>query len=274
MKKFLALLLALITVLTVFALPAMAEDEREEIKYEFVDVTGLDDEIPVDVEDDEPYCPELLEKTIFGKDDRIKIAKPSKFPYSAIAYMIVEAKCGCTWTGTGFMVGNGNTMLTAAHCLVCTKHAQFAKYITLYFGHKSASNYLYKYTGSGTMYVGTKFANGGYTIVKDYGVYKLKTNVGSKTGWFGAKWSLTNAKLKNKVAIISGYRRGVLKRGRGNVNVLDSTHIKYTIDTQPGTSGCPVYTTTNYAYGINIAENNQYNIAHRLTNAVYKLYKK
>ncbi len=273
MKNRIALLLALLTIFLTAAVPfaAGAEEEAGLGRIVFVDVTDAEDEIPDEIPDTEPFVPGETEKMIFGSDNRVKVINTKKYPFSAIASMYVMGYCGHFWTGSGFMVA-GDKMLTAAHCLICPTCSQWAKTITFYFGYKSPTNYLYRYTGSWTGYVGTTFRNHRYTIMNDYGVVKFNAAVGSKTGWFGAKWNSSNKTLNNKTDYVAGYHNGILKYGKGKVFVYDAAHLKYSIDTQKGTSGGPVYNSSRYALGINIAESSVTNLAHRLTKAVYRLY--
>lgn len=214
-----------------------------------------------------PVAPDDYEKTIFGSDDRITVKNTSSFPYSAIAYMEVKGECGCSWTCTGFMV-NKDRLLTAAHCLVCTDHSKWADRITFYFGYKNKNNYAYKYTGGWNAWVGDIFSDKEYSSDWDYGCMKLDKNVGDSVGWFGSWWGLSDSQLSSTYAYIAGYRDGLLKYDSGWIEPKDSRHITYRIDTVPGNSGGPIYTSDYYAIGINIANNGIYNIGFRLTNTV------
>ena len=91
-----------------------------------------------------------------------------------------------------------------------------------------------------------------------------------KVGWFGTRWGLSDDALDLKFYYLAGYRDGTLKYDAGYVDVLSSQHIKYKMDTQPGYSGGPIYSSDYYAIGINIAENSSYNIGYRLTTTVKK----
>jgi V8-like Glu-specific endopeptidase len=271
MRKTFAFLLALALLLPAFCFAEDAPEENEGTIFFLDEGEVLPEDASEITEESEPFIPEDVEKHIIGKDDRITVRNPRTYPYSAIAYMVIKMKCGCSITGTGFMVDK-RKMLTAAHCLICPTCSQWAKTITFYFGYKSPTNYLYRYTGSWTGYVGTTFRNHRYTIMNDYGVVKFNAAVGSKTGWFGAKWNSSNKTLNNKTDYVAGYHNGILKYGKGKVFVYDAAHLKYSIDTQKGTSGGPVYNSSRYALGINIAESSVTNLAHRLTKAVYRLY--
>ncbi len=291
MKRWLIWLTTIVMLFSFMALPAMAEENPEEgeITQEVPDeefseenegsVGILEDaepaeELPEEDEDDgtEAYAPDDLEKTIFGKDDRFSV-KPSNYPYSAIAYMEVTAQCGCSWAGTGLMV-NKHRMLTAAHCLVCTKHGKWAKNLKLYFGYSSKKKYVYKYSGKWYAWVGDTFKNKSYRMDWDYACVRLYKNVGNKTGWFKADWSASDSKLKSKWITVAGYRDGKLKAAVGTVQPYGYNHLSYTIDTLPGTSGGPIFDNDYRVYGINIAQSEVANYGYRLGDLVKYVYKK
>lgn len=217
-----------------------------------------------------PFIPENMDKAIFGTDNRITVYNPSSYPYSAIAYMDVVGKCGCSWSGTGFMTDK-DRLLTAAHCLVCPNHGSWAKYIDFYFGYKNHKNYLYHYNGSWTAWAGNVFKNHSYTTDGDFGCVKLSKNVGNTVGWFGTRWGVSDKKLESMYLYVAGYRDGMIRYDSGWVKAKNSTIFTYDMDDVPGNSGGPVFDSDNYAVGIIIAENylGGYNIGYRLTDNVH-----
>lgn len=288
MRKWLAWIIAVTLVFSFLAMPVLAEEDapeedavteipEEEFSEENEGVVELAEEggeLPEDDEDEdeEAFIPEELDKTIFGSDDRVNV-KASSYPYSAIAYMVVKAQCGCSWSGTGFMVSK-NRMLTAAHCLVCTRHGKWAKNLTLYFGRTSAKKYVYKYSGKWYAWAGDTFPNKSYRTDWDYACVKLYKNVGDKTGWLKPVWKSKDSELKSTWITVAGYRDGKLKAAAGTVTPIGSNHLGYTIDTQPGSSGGPVFDADYKVYGINIAENNTNNVGYRINSLVKDAYKK
>lgn len=256
MKKLLAFLLALLCMVAV----APAEEAEEEYGAALLgDPAELTEQI--ELTENAPYVPEELEKTVFGSDDRTTIKNTNKFPYCAIAYLKVKGKCGCNWTGSGFMVGKSG-MVTAAHCLVCKVHNQWVKGMTMYFGYRSDKNYLYRYNEQFTYWYGTNpYSTGRYSEVNDYAYIKLNKNVGDKVGNFGIRYARPSQ--DGQVYNLAGYRNGVLKESNGRVTVIDDKLLKYGIDTEPGNSGCPVFDDEYYAVGINVSQNDLYNFAHR-----------
>lgn len=241
---------------------------------------GLLDEADIPIENVAPFIPEgEVDKTIFGADDRKVVSSPGKYPYSAIAYLIVKGRCGCNWTGTGFMIGR-YSMMTAAHCVVCTQHGKTAGSITMYFGHRSSKDYYYKYNGATTYWYGTNFSNNdgtyGYTsdhMDWDYAYIKLEKPMGDKTGWFGTQARVAS-ELNYDTYEIAGYREGTLKTAKGGATVYNDYILRYTIDTLPGTSGCPVFDSEYYAVGVNVAQSDSHNYARLFTRELMKELRK
>lgn len=216
--------------------------------------------------DHAPYVPDSLEKTVFGRDDRTTISKPGQYPYSAIAYLDIKGECGCSWTGSGFMVSKDG-LATAAHCLVCSEHQKWVSGITMYFGYRSNKNYTYRYNGGASYWYGSNpYAQGGYVSDDDYAYLKLEKNVGDTVGWFGIQSS--HEQVEGQQYTVTGYRHGVLKSAVGAVQIHDDKHLSYLMDMEPGNSGCPVYDSDYYVIGINVCESSRSNYARRLTGDV------
>lgn len=272
MKKFLCFLLSLM-LLTAAAGVVFAEEEEGDGAGEVI-VLEEGEEAGEDLTaDSEPYVPDGADKAVFGSDSRVTVKNLNQHPYAAIAYMEVHAKCGCTWSCNGFMTDK-DRLLTAAQCLVCPDHSEWADQITFYFGYKNSRNYSYKYTGGWSAYVGNVFSNGKYSIDYDYGIVKLKKDVGKSTGWFGAHWGLSDLELEKKYLYVAGYQGGKLMYDSGYVIAEDPQHMVFKLDTGAGIAGSPIFGTDNYAVGIAIAYNDRNNIGYRLTYSMYKDYQK
>lgn len=229
---------------------------------------------PAATEDTDSYVPDTLDRVVVGSDDRVTIAYPNFYPYSAIAYMVVHASCGCDWTGSGFMVSPSG-MLTASHCIVCPDHHMSADRITLYFGYSSNRNYVYLYDGPTTYWYGTDFRDtDGYDSDWDYAFVLLNERVGDRTGWFGTS-VLSDDELPNKFFTVAGYRDGVLKYDYGFSTVASSNLISFQADTQPGNSGGPIfyYNTPNdvRAAAIIVSESStmMQNYGHRINGYIF-----
>ena len=214
----------------------------------------------------ESFVPDTLDRMIVGSDDRIT-ADPCQYPYSAIAYMIVNAECGCSWSGSGFMAGK-SLFMTAAHCMVCSTHHKWADQITFYFGYQSRKNYMCKYTGGWDAWVGDMFRNG-YRTDNDYAYLMLKEKIGIGTGWFGLRFCGDEA-LKNGRYTVAGYRDGVLKYDRDRIGTVYDTTFTHYADALPGNSGCPIFDENNDVVGIHVAESRSmnYNIGVKMSDSL------
>ncbi len=221
-------------------------------------------------EESEPYYPDNIER-IIGPDDRIRVKDPYVYPYSAIAYMDVHASCGCSWSCTGFMV-NKDRLLTAAHCLVCTDHGQWADKISFYFGWRGRG-YSYKYAGKWTAWVGNTYRNGTTDFAYDWGCVRLASNVGETTGWFGTRWSMSDSKYTSTWVYVAGYRGADLTYDQGYIDYVTDDNIYYQMDQISGNSGGPIFDWEYYAVGIINGANLRDNVVtthvgHRLTSKI------
>lgn len=217
----------------------------------------------------EPFTPEGMEKAIVGTDDRVTVSNTGAYPYSAIANLRVTGACGCNWSGSGFMVSR-DCLMTASHCVFCEEHEQSAEFFVMYFGYKSDKNYLLKYDGETNYWYGNRPTNGSYSREWDFAFIKLQKPVGDTTGWFGIA-SMNDAALSGTRLEVAGYRDGLLKKSWGATTIENQYVINYDSDTVPGNSGCPVFTSDNYAVAIHVAnvtdknDNGLYNVGRRLT---------
>lgn len=71
----------------------------------------------------------------------------------------------------------------------------------------------------------------------DWGVIKLNTNIGEKTGYFGVYWTVLSLKVNN--VDITGYpgeKNGTMWKKNGDITTSSTYRISYTIDTTGGQS--------------------------------------
>ena len=255
------LLLCLLLLCPMLGLGEAEGGEGEIIFYEA-------EEIPSDLLSSEtaPFAPENVDRVILGRDDRVTVSNPREYPYSAIANILGTYKCGCTMQGTGFMVGK-DTLMTAAHCLVCQKHNEWAKTLDFYFGFKNRSNYLYSYNGRWTGYVNTTFPNG-YHSDNDWGYIRFEKNVGDSTGWFGMKF-LTDREIERGWYYVAGYKDNLLKYDIATMTALSSNQVNLDADVLPGNSGSPIFDKEYYVVALWTSFTDTENFAHRMTTEIY-----
>ena len=241
------------------ATPAIKQSVKE-----YAEANGLDFKSQADKDDAEEQlkideglegrAPEGVNREIIGSDDRVTVDDTYQYPFSAIAYEVISAPCGCSWTGTGFMV-RPNVLLTAAHCLVCVEHNKPADNISLFFGYHPDGSYEYGYFGPTTYWYGTSFPDGTYKGEDngwDYGIVVLQENVGDYTGFFGVK-SAPDKKINSSQFTVAGYRDGTLKYDTDSAHTSGEHVIQIQADALAGNSGSPLYDDASYAYGIYVA---------------------
>ena len=250
--------------------PEAAASEDSAVAPQEAPETAEASEIPEDFLSLEPYIPENFEKAVIGWDDRVEVS-PKTYPFSCIAYMVVEAECGCTWTGSGFMVSRYG-FVTAAHCLYCSEHNKTIKNADYYFGYRSPKDCVYHFNAGGcTWWRGTSTPG---TNDNDYGYILFSEPVGDTTGWLGMR-ALSDKEANNEEFYAAGYRNGVIKASMGEMTAYSDKIFKHYMDTEGGYSGCPVYDVDCKAVGINVAHHgNEYNIARRITSDLIEQMRK
>ena len=78
----------------------------------------------------------------------------------------------------------------------------------------------------------------------DYGLLELNKNIGTSTGYFGMHW--TSSSLNGKSITVAGYPGSSIKirqlwKMNGKVASCNANKVYYSIDTEGGQSGSPVY---------------------------------
>lgn len=104
-------------------------------------------------------------------------------PSHALAYMSGKFTCGCSFYGTGAMIGRRG-LITAGSCLYCYKHGKPLQYCNFLFGARNPNSGWYRYDGKFTYRVYDTFSNG-YDSANDIGYVVFNSPVGDETGWFG-----------------------------------------------------------------------------------------
>ena len=134
------------------------------------------------------------------------------YPYSAIAYMEIEFKCGCTTTGTGVMVAP-NGLITAGHNLNCHVHNRPAKTLSFWFGYVNKSNYRYRYMKGQCSFTYYCDFSRGYNSANDIGYVVFPKEIGQNTGWLATSFSADASEFDRGGEFVSvdGYAYGSLK---------------------------------------------------------------
>lgn len=192
-----------------------------------------------------------LPESVIGTDDRIQISPASAYPWRAHASLLITARDGSRYIGTGWFVGP-HTLITAGHCLFIrssdpARHG-WARSIQVAPGRDGAS---YPYgtawaTGLRSVTGWTQNGNPDY----DYGAIILGSDLGSRTGWLGAA-NYSDATLLASTGNLSGYPgdkpSGTQWYHARRIRQVTARKVYYDVDTFGGQSGSAVYTITNGA---------------------------
>lgn len=197
-------------------------------------------------------------ETVHGPDDRVQITNTAAYPWRAHASLLITARDGSQWIGTGWFIGP-HTLMTAGHVVFIKNSGVpgrdgWVRNIRVMPGRNGASLPYGAVTSSNLRSV-TGWTNSGDQNF-DYGAIILPTNLGSTTGWFGFG-VYSDADLLGVVGNISGYpgdkASGTQWYDARRIAAVNSRKVYYDIDTAGGQSGSAVYRIVNGGrYGIAI----------------------
>ncbi|MEY8538774.1 hypothetical protein AALM99_10010 [Lactococcus muris] len=171
------------------------------------------------------------------------------------------------------MEGN-KVAVTAGHTVYSKADGGWAKNVVFYPGRDGGSSPLGVYYAT-QLYTDTKYVaseNSNY----DWGMLRFDTNVGSKTGYFGAEWtSASQVGLNITVRGYPGEKASQLWTASGNITgQVGYAKTNYLIDTTGGQSGAPAYhyVSGNYrAVGIHTNSYSSYNQAQRIDSSLFNI---
>ena len=201
-------------------------------------------------------APTPLQETVHGMDNRIQINATNLYPWRVHASLLITARDGSRWIGTGWFIGP-HTLATAGH-VVYIKNSGVAgrdgwvQSIQVMPGRNGASLPYGTVTTSNLRTVTGWATNGDPDY--DYGAIVLPNDLGNTTGWFGfAAWS--DATLTSSTVNISGYPgdkpSGTQWYHWNSVASVGPRKVYYDIDTFGGQSGSAVYRIVNGGrYGV------------------------
>jgi glutamyl endopeptidase len=212
-------------------------------------------------------------KTIFGHDDRSKIANTTSFPYRTIALVTFD---GGFCTGWLFGPDVVATMGQCVHTGGTGGHWQTN--VRVYPGRNGSS------APFGSCGASRLYSVLGWTTNQDeaydYGAIKLDCTVGNTTGYLGFFWQ--TATLTNQTVSLPGYPsdKGLtLWKSSGKIALTQSQQLFYKLDTAPGESGAPLLQNRTgcgqcvmgtHGYHVHGSPpHNQYNHGTRITQPVF-----
>src|SRR5829696_3470279 len=185
-------------------------------------------------------------ETVHGFDDRVQVQATDRYPWSATASLLITARDGSQWIGTGWFV-SPRTLVTAGHCVYITNSPVPGRNgwvlsiqvmpgrngTTLPFGSVTAAQF---WTVRGWAEKGDE----NY----DYAAIVLPTEVGTTVGTFGFG-VFSDEDLAGRVVNIHGYPgdqdTGTAWYDARAIAATSATKVHYDIDTAGGQSGAAVY---------------------------------
>ncbi len=189
-------------------------------------------------------------ETVHGPDDRVQITSTSVYPWRAHASLLITARDGSMWIGTGWFIGP-HTLMTAGHVVYIKNSGVagrdgFVRSIKVMPGRNGTTLPYGSVTSSNLRTVQGWATNGDEE--HDYGAIILDTDLGSRTGWFGFG-VYNDATLSASVANISGYPgdkpSGTQWYAARRIASVAARKVYYDIDTYGGQSGSAVYRIVN-----------------------------
>lgn len=190
--------------------------------------------------------PPPLAETVHGPDDRVQIINTSVYPWRVNASLLIIARDGSQWIGTGWFIGP-HTLMTAGH-VVYIKNSGipardgWVRSIDVMPG-RNGSSLPYGTVRSSNFRSVSGWTNNGDENF-DYGAIIIPTNLGNTTGWFGFG-VYSDANLVNAVGNIAGYPgdkpSGTCWYDAHRIASVNARKVYYDIDTFGGQSGSAVY---------------------------------
>jgi glutamyl endopeptidase len=190
--------------------------------------------------------PKTIAETVHGPDDRIQITQTTKYAWRANASLLITARDGSQWIGTGWFIGP-RTLATAGHC-VCIKGSGipgregWVKNIQVIPARNQQSAPLGAATS--TVFWSVKGWVDAGDENYDYAAVIIPTPLGKQTGWFGFA-VLDDTTLAAAMANIAGYPgdkpSGTLWWDAHQIAAVNPTKVFYDIDSFGGQSGAAVY---------------------------------
>ena len=197
-----------------------------------------------------------LAETVHGPDNRVQITNTAVYPWRAHASLLITARDGSQWIGTGWFIGP-HTLMTAGHVVFINAPDNPARHgwvrsITVMPG-RNGSTLPYGSVTSSNLRSVVGWTQHGDELY-DYGAIILPTDLGLTTGWFGFG-VYDDATLTASTGNISGYPgdkpSGTQWYDARKIASVGPRKVFYDIDTFGGQSGSAVYRIVNgQRYGV------------------------
>lgn len=191
----------------------------------------------------QPQLNEKLQEVVIGVDDRIRIMNTTPIPWRWICSLLITARDGSRWIGTGWLAGP-RLVVTAGHCVYIHSRGGWVRSVEVIPGRNAAVRPF-------GQSVSTHFHSVvGWTVnekrTHDYGAIILPANqkFGNQLGYFGFA-NLSTPTLTNLLVNLSGYPgdkpAGTQWWHARRITAVAPSVLTYNIDTAGGQSGSPVW---------------------------------
>lgn len=185
-------------------------------------------------------------ESVIGEDDRAHIAATSSLPWRWICSLLVTARTGSRFIGTGWFIGP-RTVMTAGHVVFMHDEGGWAQRITVIPGRNGSERPFGSLDSSALRSVSGWTQNRDTNF--DYGAIIMPDDsLGSQVGHFGFA-ALTDATLNGLLANLSGYPgdkpAGTQWFHARNITSVSPQKVFYDVDTFGGQSGSPVWRLRN-----------------------------
>jgi len=208
--------------------------------------------------------------SVIGSDGRTQVTSTTSTPYRGIVHITRDGAAHCT----GFLV-SPNTVVTAGHCLHGGTGKDWISGLSFIPG-RNGSSQPYGSASYTSRWVDTTWISSSNKS-QDWGIVKLNT---SFSWYFSMAWQ--DASYNGTTVTITGYpgdkTLGTMWTMPGLVTSSLPNNLCYTIDTEEGQSGSPVYKSGNVVIGIHTYGvftgspcGTNLNMATRITQSLYNL---
>lgn len=204
------------------------------------DLTGLED-IGVAT-----YGPPSNLEAVIGTDERVRVNETEKYPWCAIASLLITAADNSMWIGTGWFI-SPTTLITAGHCVYIQHNPVparngWVKKIQVLPG-RNADAAPFGGISATTFWTVKGWADQGLENY-DYAAIMLPAPFSQDLGSFSFG-VFVDSDLTNKMVNVPGYPsdkpKGTIWYDNRVIGSMNENKIYYAADTAGGQSGCPVY---------------------------------
>jgi V8-like Glu-specific endopeptidase len=193
----------------------------------------------------EASFPHEAREIVIGTDERRQITATANYPWRASASLLITARDGSRWIGTGWFIGP-HTLMTAGHCVFIRSSDEerhgWARSIDVMPGRNGTELPYGRVTSTVLRSVVGWTEDGEQDY--DYGAIILPTDLGDTTGWFGFG-VYSDSTLLDSVGNIAGYPgdkpSGTMWYDAKRIGSVGPRRVSYEIDTAGGQSGSAVY---------------------------------